>query len=139
MEKYIEEPRIIHTPVFESNYGNLSVIDNTTGLPFQMKRLFYVYDNPVGSKRGDHAHKKLKEFILCLTGKIQVSNISLLGNKSSFILDTPDKGLYIPEKTWSYQLNLSENSIYCVIASDIYIEEDYIRKFEEFEKLIIID
>ena len=136
MEKYIEEPRLIYAPIFPSNSGDLSVIDETTGLPFQMKRIFYVYNNPIGSKRGDHAHKKLKEFILCLAGKIQVFNISLLGKKSSFILDKPDKGLYIPEKTWTYQVNLSEDSIYCVIASDIYIEEDYIRKFEKFEELI---
>ena len=101
-----------------------------------MKRIFYVYNNPVGSRRGNHAHKKLKEFIWCLAGKIEVFNISLLGKKSSFILDKPNKGLYIPEKTWSYQVNLSKDSIYCVIASDIYIEEDYIRKFEDFEKLI---
>ena len=139
MDKYLEEPRIIYAPVFPSKYGDLSVIDNTTGLPFSMKRIFYVYNTPVGSRRGDHAHKKLKEFIWCLKGKIQVFNISLRGNKSNFILDKPDKGLYIPEKTWSYQINLSEESIYCVIASDIYIEEDYIRKFKEFEKLIIVE
>ena len=139
MNKCIEEPRIIDAPVFSSNYGDLSVIDKTTGLPFEMKRIFYVYNNPLGSRRGDHAHKKLKEFIWCLTGKIQVFNISLQGAKSSFILDKPDKGLYIPENTWSYQVNLSEGSIYCVLASDVYMEEDYIRKFDEFEKLIIVD
>ena len=136
MGKYIEEPRIIYAPVFKSSYGDLSVVDKSTGLPFQMKRIFYVYNNPVGSRRGDHAHKELKEFIWCISGKIEVFNISLLGKKSSFILDKPNKGLYIPEKTWSYQVNLSEDSIYCVIASDIYIEEDYIRKFEESEKLM---
>ena len=139
MDKYPEEPRIIYAPVFNSNYGDLSVIDITTGLPFRMQRVFYVYNNPIGSKRGDHAHKKLKEFIWCIKGKIQVFNISLRGNKSNYILDKPDKGLYIPEKTWSYQINLSEESIYCVIASDIYIEEDYIRKFEEFKKLIVVE
>jgi len=136
MEKFIEEPRVIYAPVFTSDFGNLSVIDRTTGLPFEMKRIFYVYNNPVGNRRGNHAHKKLKEFIWCIAGKIQVFNISLLGKKSSFILDKPNKGLYIPEMNWSYQVNLSKDSIYCVIASDIYIEEDYIRKFEDFEKLI---
>ena len=139
MGKYIEEPRVIKMPVFTSDYGDLSVIDHTTGLPFKIKRIFYVYNNPLGSKRGDHAHKKLKEFIWCITGKIQVCTISLLRKKSNFILDKPDKGLYIPEKTWSYQISLSEDSIYCVVASDIYIKKDYIRKFDEFEKLIVAD
>ena len=137
--KFIEEPRVIKAPVFPSNYGDLSVIDQTTGLPFQMKRIFYVYNNPLGSIRGGHAHKNLKEFIWCISGKIEVFTISLLREKSNFILDNPDKGLYIPEKTWSYQISLSENSIYCVICSDIYIKEDYIRKFDKFEKLFVDD
>ena len=137
-----KNPKLIKYKNFKDSRGLLvpfeiknKMIKVNNSFHFKMKRIFF----SAGRKnyyRGDHAHKKLKEFIWCLAGKIQVFNISLLGKKSSFILDKPDKGLYIPEKTWTYQVNLSENSIYCVIASDIYIEEDYIRKFEEFEELI---
>ena len=132
-----EEPRLIYSPIFSSQKGDLSVIDESNVLPFKMKRIFYIYNNPIGSKRGNHAHFSLKEYICCLIGKIQVFNTSIFGNKSNFILDQPNKGLYIPEKTWSTQLNLSDNSLYIVICSDFYLEEDYIKDYKEFEKLVI--
>ena len=133
----LQEPKIFNVPTFQTPCGDLSIIDKTNILPFDMKRIFYIYNNPKGSRRGDHAHKILKQFIWCLKGSIQVFNISLNGKKSNYILDQPNKGLYIPEKTWSYQINLSDDSIYCVAASDFYIEKDYIRSFKEFQKLII--
>ena len=132
-----EEPKILFAPTFPTSCGDLSIIDSTNILPFEMKRIFYIYNNPVGSRRGDHAHKKLKQYIWCLKGAIEVFNISVFGHKSNFILNQPNKGLYLPEKTWSYQINLSEDSIYCVAASDFYIESDYIRNLEDFKKLII--
>ncbi len=130
------EPEILITQVFSSNLGDLSIIDESTILPFPMKRIFYIYNIPLGGKRGNHAHKRCKQLIFCLSGKIEVFNISALGNKSNFILDTPEKGLYIPEKTWSYQINLAQKSIYCVIASDFYDENDYIRDFKNFKEYI---
>ena len=132
-----DEPKLFYSPVFSSDVGDLSVIDESNVLPFKMKRIFYIYNNPIGSKRGCHAHISLKQFICCLSGKIEVFNISVNGKKTSFLLDQPNKGLYIPQKTWSYQINLSPNSIYFVICSDFYLEKDYIKDYKEFEKLII--
>ena len=132
-----KEPKIMYSPVHTTNSGDLSIIDQTNILPFEMKRIFYIYNNPLGSKRGDHAHIKLEEFIWCLQGKIQVFTISIYGKENSFILDEPNKGLYLPNKTWTYQINLSEDSIYCVLCSDFYKEEDYIRNFEKFKEYII--
>ena len=131
-----EEPKVFFAPTFPTSCGDLSIIDSSNILPFEMKRIFYIYNNPVGSRRGDHAHKTLKQYIWCLKGEIEVFNISVLGNKSNFILNQPNKGLYLPEKTWSYQINLSEESIYCVAASDFYKDSDYIRNLEDFIKLI---
>jgi len=131
------EPKVFNIPTIKSDCGNLSIVDSINTLPFDLKRVFYVYENPAGNKRGNHAHKTLKEFIWCLKGKIEVFNISISGKKTNFILDKPNKGLYIPEKTWSYQISLSSDSIYCVGCSDYYKEEDYIREYKEFEKLII--
>ena len=130
------EPEIFKAPVFASTSGDLSIIDESNILPFPMKRIFYIYNTPLGGKRGYHAHKESKQLIFCLFGKIEVFNISVLGNKSKFILDSPDKLLYVPEKTWSYQVNLAHNSIYCVIASDFYDDNDYIRDFNKFKEYI---
>ena len=133
----MDEPKIINIPTFRSDFGNLSVIDKSNILPFELKRIFYVYGIPSGSKRGNHAHKTLKEFIWCLKGRIEVFTISLSGVKNNFHLNDPNNGLYIPSKIWSYQISLSPDSIYCVGCSDYYLEEDYIRDYSEFKKLIL--
>ena len=132
-----DEPKLIRMPTFSSNFGNLSIVDKTNVLPFELKRIFYVYGIPSGSKRGDHAHKNLKEFIWCLKGKIEVFTIMISGEKNNFLLDEPNIGLYIPSKTWSYQTILSADSIYCVGCSEYYYEDDYIRNYSEFEKFLI--
>ena len=128
------EPRIINIKKIVGE-GILSVIDKQNNLPFEIKRVFYVYDIPINSRRGGHAHKVLKQFIWALNGCLEIKTITKQGKTKEFLLDSPDKGLFIPEMIWSYQLIKCENTIYCVAASSYYDESEYIRNWDEFQEL----
>ncbi len=128
------EPEIIKIRTLKSSEGNLSIIDKKNKIPFEVKRIFYVYDIPQNTQRGGHAHKSLKQFIWVINGQLEIVTFSKNDPKKKFILDTPNKGLYIPELTWSYQITKSVNTIYCVAASDYYDENEYIREWEKFNK-----
>ena len=132
-------PKIIKLTTYNDYNGKLSVVDNYSGLPFEIKRVFYIYDIPKSGKRGGHSHKTLKQFIWTIKGKIEVFTISRNGSKDSFILDEPNKGLYIPELTWANQVSLDENSIYCVACSDKYDENEYIREWNEFKLIMDVN
>ena len=128
------EPEIIKISTFKSSQGNLSIIDKKNNIPFEVKRIFYIYDIPQNTQRGGHAHKSLKQFIWVINGQLEIITFSKNDMKKKFILDSPNMGLYIPELTWSYQLTRSFNTIYCVAASDYYDENEYIRDWEDFIK-----
>ena len=128
------EPEIIKISTFKSSQGNLSIIDKKNNIPFEVKRIFYIYDIPQNTQRGGHAHKSLKQFIWVINGQLEIRTFSKNDMKKKFILDSPNMGLYIPELTWSYQLTRSFNTIYCVAASDYYDENEYIRDWEDFIK-----
>ena len=129
-------PTIIDIPTFSRSDGDLSVIDKSNILPFELKRIFYIYNLPIGAKRGEHAHISQKQFIWCLKGEIEVFTISMKQEECRFRLNKANIGLYLPEKTWSYQVVLAEDSIYSVAASDFYDDSDYIREMSEFMSLI---
>ena len=128
------EPEIIKISTFKSSQGNLSIIDKKNNIPFEVKRIFYIYDIPQNTQRGGHAHKSLKQFIWVINGQLEIITFSKNDVKKKFVLDSPNIGLYIPELTWSYQLTRSFNTIYCVAASDYYDENEYIRDWEDFIK-----
>ena len=127
------KPYLIKIKTFDSSEGNLSVIDKINNIPFDVKRIFYVYNIPKNTQRGGHAHKKLKQFIWSINGAIDVFTISKDGEQNKFNLSKPNVGLFLPEMTWSYQMTLMENCIYCVGASDYYKEDEYIRSWSEFK------
>ena len=128
------EPEIIKISTFKSSQGNLSIIDKKNNIPFEVKRIFYIYDIPQNTQRGGHAHKSLEQFIWVINGQLEIITFSKKDVKKKFVLDNPNIGLYIPELTWSYQLTRSFNTIYCVAASDYYDENEYIRDWEDFIK-----
>ena len=122
--------QIISIPKIEERRGNLSVIENDT-IPFDIKRVYYLYDVPTGSERGGHAHKHLQQFLVALSGSFDV--ILNDGKEEQIVtLNEPFEGLLINSGIWRELQNFSSGSICLVIASEVYIEEDYIRDFEEF-------
>ncbi|KAF2081896.1 sugar 3,4-ketoisomerase [Flavobacterium sharifuzzamanii] len=122
--------QIISIPKIEERRGNLSVIENGT-VPFEIKRVYYLYDVPTGSERGGHAHKDLQQFLVALSGSFDV--VLNDGKEETIItLNKPYEGLLIKSGIWRELRNFSSGSICLVVASEVYIEEDYIRDFDEF-------
>lgn len=124
--------QIISIPKIEERRGNLSVIENDT-IPFDIKRVYYLYDVPTGSERGGHAHKNLQQFLVALSGSFDV--VLNDGKEEQIItLNKPFEGLLINSGIWRELRNFSSGSICLVVASEVYIEDDYIRDFDEFIK-----
>lgn len=123
---------LISIPKIEDNRGNLSVIENDV-LPFEIKRVYYLYDVPSGAERGGHAHIDQKEFLIALSGSFDVI---LNDNKErkSITLNKPFEGLLINQGIWRELNNFSSGSVCLVLASAVFDEADYIRDFDEFIK-----
>jgi len=124
--------RIIAIPKIEDRRGNLSVIENDT-VPFDIKRVYYLYDVPSGAERGGHAHKNLQQFLVALSGSFDV--VLNNGNEERIItLNKPYEGLLINSGIWRELQNFSSGSVCLVVASEVYIEDDYIRDFDQFKR-----
>lgn len=126
----IKDIQIISLPRIEDRRGNLSVIEKDV-LPYEMKRVYYLYDVPGGAERGGHAHIDQQEFLIALSGSFEV----VLHDGESEVtvsLNIPNKGLLIPKGIWRELKNFSSGAVCLVIASEVYLEEDYIRDFNEF-------
>jgi dTDP-4-dehydrorhamnose 3,5-epimerase-like enzyme len=121
---------IISIPKIEDYRGNIAVIEGDC-IPFDIKRVYYLFDIPSNSKRGGHAHKNQLELLIPLSGSFDV----VLKNgtkKQTITLNKPDKGLLINKNIWRELENFSSGAVCLVLASDVYDEEDYIRDYEQF-------
>lgn len=113
--------------------GNLSVVENGKTLPFDVKRVYYLYDVPGGENRGSHAHRNLEQLIVAASGSFRVTLDD--GNvKRSFVLNRPYQGLYVKPGMWRDLEDFSSGAVCLVLASEIYNPEDYIRDYDEFLK-----
>jgi dTDP-4-dehydrorhamnose 3,5-epimerase-like enzyme len=122
--------RIVNIPKIEDPRGNLSVIEKEV-VPFEIKRVYYLYDVPAGAERGGHAHIKLQQFLVALSGSFDV----ILNNgkqEKTVTLNKPYEGLLITNGIWRELKNFSSGSVCLVVASDVFDEEDYIRNFDDF-------
>ena len=118
-----------------SDTGFLSYLESLNQIPFEIKRVYYTYATPLNTLRGFHAHIDLEQVAFCPYGKIEI----LLDNgidKTSHLLDSPEKGLYIGKGFWREMKWLKKDSVLCVIASEKYDEDDYIRDYKEFKKMV---
>lgn len=121
---------LIKIPKIEDTRGNLSVIEKDC-VPFEIKRVYYLYDVPAGAERGGHAHKEQKEFLIALSGSFDVI-LNDGQSEKTVTLNKPYEGLLIREGIWRELRNFSSGSVCLVIASEVYEEEDYIRDFDFF-------
>ena len=111
--------------------GNLTVVENSETLPFDVKRVYYLYDVPGGENRGSHAHKELSQLIIAASGSFTVTLDD--GNcKRSFFLNRPYQGLYVKPGMWRDLVDFSSGAVAMVLASDVYKTEDYIRDYNSF-------
>ena len=124
------EIRIINIPKIEDPRGNLSVIEKEV-VPFEIKRVYYLYDVPAGAERGGHSHKEQKEFLIALSGSFDVI-LNDGKTEKSVTLNKPFEGLLITNGIWRELKNFSSGAVCLVVASDVFEEADYIRDFEDF-------
>ncbi len=129
----LQNCKLLAIPKIEDPRGNLSVIENNV-IPFEIKRVYYLYDVPAGAERGGHSHKEQQEFLVALSGSFDV----ILNNGKQVqkvTLNKPFEGLLIPNGVWRELKDFSSGAVCLVVASDVFDEDDYIREFEEFLKL----
>ncbi len=125
--------QLLNIPKIEDPRGNLSVIENKV-IPFEIKRVYYLYDIPSGAERGGHSHIEQQEFLVALSGSFDVI-LNDGQNINKITLNKPFEGLLIPNGIWRELKNFSSGAVCFVIASDVFSEEDYIREYEDFVNL----
>ena len=126
--KIIDIPKIVDS----QGRGKLSVIEKNI-IPFDIMRVYYLYDVPSDAYRGGHAHKNLIQFMIPLSGSFEVL-VDDGNSKKKIMLNKPNKGLLIPVGIWREMDNFSSGAICMVLASDYFDEGDYFRKYTEFKK-----
>lgn len=128
-------PQLIQLPKIPDDRGNLSFVEADKHIPFPIERTYWIYDVPGGEARGGHAYKTLDEFIIALSGSFDV----ILHNgkeEQRFSLNRSYYGLYVPRLYWRSLENFSTNSVGVILASQHYNEAEYIRSFDDFQKLV---
>jgi hypothetical protein len=122
---------LIYLPKIKDDKGNLTFVENSKHLPFDVKRIFYLYDIPGGESRGAHAHHSCHQFLVSVCGSFEV--ILFDGAvKRQVQLNRPYMGLHIPPGIWAEEVNFSSGAICLVLASHTFDEADYMRDFDEF-------
>lgn len=115
--------------------GCLSFFEAKKDIPFLIKRIYYIYEVPVGTTRGMHAHKNLQQILWCPYGEIEII-LDDGKEKNSYLIDSPEKALLVLNGYWRDMIWKKEGSVLCVAASDYYNEKDYIRDYDEFLKYV---
>lgn len=127
----IRDCKIFDLPRIYYREGNLTPIEGSVDIPFDIKRSFYIYDIPGGENRGAHAHIECEQFVVCILGSFDVA-IDDGYSRDTIHLNRSYKGLYIPPMIWASEINFSSGSICLVFASDTYKESDYFRDYTKF-------
>ena len=127
--------QIIDLPKICDPRGNLTVAESLKNVPFDIKRAYWVYDVPGGESRGGHAHKRLKQLVIALSGSFHVTRDNGR-ERQSYLLNHPWQGLIIETGVWRTHDDFSSGAVCLVLASELYEEDDYIYNYEEFLKYI---
>ncbi len=134
--KSVFDCTVIELPRYQNRAGNISIVENSINIPFDVKRVFYIYDIPGGEDRGAHAHKECHQFLVAASGSFEIE-LNDGKTKRTFTLNRPYYGLHIPPGIWAAEMGFSSGAICLVLTSHKYDENDYIRNFDGFilEKL----
>ena len=123
--------QLISLPKIVDPRGNLTVAEQMKEVPFEIKRCFWMYGVPKGKGRGGHAHKTLRQFGVSMCCRLRVT-LDNGKEKETFVLDSPDKGLFIDKCVWAELSGFSDGAVCLVLASDLFKEEDYLGTYSEF-------
>ena len=132
----VQDVQIIDIPIAHDVRGNLAVVEKET-IPFEIQRVYYLFDVPSNSHRGGHAHRALRQCIIALSGSFDVV-LDDGKDKERITLNSPTQGLILPTRIWRELEHFSEGAVCLVLASDTFDEGDYIRDYKTFlkEKLV---
>jgi hypothetical protein len=126
--------RIVDLPKMAHPRGNLTFLEGGRHVPFDIRRVFYIYDVPTAESRGAHAHRELQQFVICLSGSFDVA-LDDGCDTTTVHLNRPWQGLFIPPMIWAAEVNFDAGSMALVLASAYYDEAEYIRDYAEFLRL----
>ena len=127
----LEQCRLIELPKISDPRGNLTFVENERHIPFETRRIYYLYDVPGGEARAGHGHKALQQLIIAVSGSFTIV-LDDGFEKKEFVLNRPFSGLYIPPMIWRDIYNFSSGSVCLVLASELYDEADYYRDYDDF-------
>lgn len=131
MKNRVFDCSLLELPKIENRLGNITPVENSKEIPFEIKRIFYLYDIPGGKDRGAHAHKECHQFLIAASGSFEVQ-LDDGYVKKTVLLNQPYRGLHIPPGIWASEVNFSSGAICLVLASHKYDESDYIRDYKYF-------
>ena len=115
--------------------GQLVALEEFKDIPFDIKRVYYIYDTLPGVRRGFHAHQNLQQILICVHGSCKI-HLDNGYETEEVLLDKPTKGLYIAHNMWREMYDFSPDAVLMVLASELYDESDYIRNYDEFIKFV---
>ena len=124
---------VIQLPKINNRAGNITPVTGLENVPFDIKRVFYIYDIPGGESRGAHVHKECHEFLIAASGSFEV-DIDDGINKRTVMLNRPYYGLHLPPGIWASEERFSSGSVCLVLTSHLYAAEDYIRDYNEYKR-----
>ncbi|SHE64049.1 WxcM-like, C-terminal [Psychroflexus salarius] len=127
----IQDCQLIEINQIGDRRGHISVIENNREVPFEVKRVFYLYDIPGGESRGAHAHVECHQLLIAASGGFQVE-VNDTKNKHVFSLGRPNQALHVPPGIWASEINFTSGAICLVLASHEYDEQDYLRNYNDF-------
>ncbi len=128
--------KLLQLPKIQDSRGNLTFLQSKEHIPFEIQRVFWIYDVPGGAVRGGHAYRSQEEVIIALSGSFDVIITSPTGEKSKLSLNRSYVGLFIPALTWRHIENFSTNALGLHLSSSKFEMEEYIRDFSEFRTLV---
>ena len=116
--------------------GHLVVVEGSKDIPFEIKRIFYIYGSDANVVRGQHANRKSEFVLINVAGSCKVKVLDGKGNEAVFILNRPHTGIYLPTMIWKDMYDFSEDSVLLVLASEHYDAEEYIRDYDRFVEVV---
>jgi len=126
--------KLITFPRIRDPRGNLTFVENSKHIPFDIKRVFYIYDVPGGESRGEHANIETEQVLIAMSGSFDIV-VDTGSRKKVYHLNRAYKGLYIPKMIWRGISNFSSGAVCLVLASTCYNQEDYIRDYNKFKEV----
>ena len=132
----VEDCKVIELPIVHNEAGNITVLENGNNIPFDVNRVYYLYDVPMGSERGGHAHYELQQYVIAASGSFKFV-LDDGQNKKEVFLNHPNKALHIKPGIWREMRDFSSGSVCVVLASLRYMESDYIRDYDQYLRYIM--